>query len=147
MKIEFIDLIYILLPSIIGFGTNILCKTSKESGINVKFRPPDTAFGIIWPILFLLFGVSWAISMRNCTNKTLCLSVYVLTILSLALWIFVYSCKKSKTFSCWVLIFTLAFAIMCLTQGSEVSKILAAPLISWTIFAMIMNTTEVQELN
>jgi len=145
MTITIIDIIYILLPSIIGYSTSFLCKMDKKAGDVVKFRPPPIVFGIVWPILFLLLGISFAIAMRNCNNKELCLFSYILVILSLALWIYMYSCKKSSKGSSWVLILALAFGLICFTQGNEISKILITPLIAWAIFAMIMNTTEVQE--
>ena len=146
MKIGFEDILYILLPSIIGYGTTMFCKTGKDSGSVVKFRPPAYVFGIVWPILFILFGISWAIAMRNCTNKVLCLISYSLAVLSLAAWIFTYSCCNSKKGGSWILILTIAFTLMCFAQGNDVSRVLLAPLIGWAIFAMMMNVVEVQEI-
>ncbi len=146
MKIGFEDILYILLPSVIGYGSTMFCKTGKDSGNVVKFRPPAYVFGIVWPILFILFGISWAIAMRNCTNKVLCLISYSLAVLSLAVWIFTYSCFNSKKGGAWILILTVAFSLMCFAQGNDVSRVLLAPLIGWAIFAMMMNVVEVQEL-
>jgi translocator protein len=144
MNVSVNDIIYLLLPSIIGYSTTALCKMDKKSGDIVKFRPPPIAFGIIWPILFVLFGLSWAIAMRESKNKTLCLITYILAVSTLSLWIYVYSCKNSKKSASWVLILTMATALMCFAQGNEISRVLICPLIAWAIFATIMNTTEVQ---
>ena len=144
MKVGYEDILYILLPSIIGYGASIFCKTGKDSGSSVKFRPPAYVFGIVWPILFILFGVSWAIAMRNCTNNVLCLISYSLAVLSLATWIFTYSCCNSKKGASWILILTVAFSLMCFSQGNDISRVLLAPLIGWAIFAMMMNVVEVQ---
>ena len=144
MNIKLQDIIYFLLPAIICYTVTVFCKIGKTAGSNVKFRPPPQVFGIIWPILFVLFGLSWAIAMRNCNNKILCFSTYMLVTISLALWIYIYGCKKSSKGAAWVLILSIAASLMCFAQGNNISKILLAPLIAWCVFAQLMNTTEVQ---
>ena len=49
-------LISIFINSISMFRTN------KDSGKIVKFRPPGFVFGIVWFILYLLFGFSWILN-------------------------------------------------------------------------------------
>lgn len=144
MKIE--DIIYIILPSIICYSVTAFCKIGKDAGNKVKFRPPAEIFGIIWPILFILFGVSWAVAMNNSNNKILCFNLYMLLTISLALWIYIYGCKKSTKVASWILILSITLGLMSFTQGNEISKILIAPLIGWCIFAQLMNTTEVEKL-
>jgi benzodiazapine receptor len=139
-----IDIIYFLLPAIICYATTAFCKIGKNAGVDVKFRPPPQIFGIVWPILFILFGLSWAVAMRNCQNKIVCFATYMLTTISLALWIYIYGCKKSNKGGAWVLILCLTLTLMCFAQGNYVSKVLVAPLIAWCIFAQLMNTAEVQ---
>ena len=139
-----LDLLYILLPSIIGYSTSFFCKMDKNAGDIVKFRPPSFVFGIVWPILFILIGISWYVAMHNCINTKLCFLSYILFILSLGLWIFIYSCKKSIKDSAFVLILSLAFGFMAFGQGNDVSRVLIGPLIAWLIFAMMMNVAEVQ---
>jgi tryptophan-rich sensory protein len=142
--ITMIDFIYFILPAIICYSITAFCKIGEKSGSAVKFRPPPQVFGIVWPCLFLLFGLSWAIAMRNCKNKILCLITYILTTISLALWIYIYGCQKSKKGASWVIILIITFALMCFAQGNDISKVLLAPLIAWCSFAQIMNTTEAQ---
>ena len=144
MNIKLQDIVYFLIPAIICYTVTAFCKIGKTAGGNVKFRPPPMVFGIIWPILFILFGLSWAIAMRNCENKILCFSTYMLVTISLALWIYIYGCKKSSKGAAWVLILSIAISLMCFAQGNNISKILLAPLIAWCVFAQLMNTTEVQ---
>ena len=144
MNINIKDTVYFLLPTIICYSVTAFCKISKESGNNVKFRPPSQVFSIIWPILFVLFGLSWVIAMRNCENQVLCFSVYMLTTISLALWIYIYGCKKSNKSASWILILSISSGLMCFSQGNHISKVLIAPLIAWCIFAQLMNITEVQ---
>ena len=53
-------LIVIFLPLINGFVIgNKVCNVGESSGETVKFRPPASAFGIAWAILYLCIGLSW----------------------------------------------------------------------------------------
>jgi len=146
MTITLIDIVLVLLPSIIGYGSQFLCNIGKNSGEKVLFRPPSWVFRVIWPILFLLFGISWAIAARNCDNKYLCIITYCMTALLLGLWIIVYSnkCGNSKKGASWVLLLVIVTELASFSQGNSVSKLLISPLIAWSLFALIMNTTEVQ---
>lgn len=144
MDINLKDVIYFVIPSIICYTVTAFCKIGKNAGRDVKFRPPPQAFGIIWPILFILFGLSWAIAMRNCQNQILCFTTYMLATISLALWIYIYGCKKSIKGGAWVLVLSISLILMCFAQGNYVSKVLLTPLIAWCLFAQLMNTTEVQ---
>jgi tryptophan-rich sensory protein len=147
MNITYIDVLLVVLPAIVGYSSQMICNLGKNAGSNVKFRPPPWVFGVVWPILFLLFGLSWAIAFRNCNNKILCMSMYLLTTLLLGVWIIVYGCGKSKKGASWILILAIASGLSCFTQGNEVSKIMITPLLAWILFALIMNTTEVQNEN
>ena len=138
------DATYFLLPMVVCYLMSALCPVGKDAGDKVKFRPPSSVFGIVWGILFVLFGLSWVVAMRNSRNKILCFVLYILTTLSLALWIYIYGCRKSKKTASWILILSVALSLMCFTQGNDISRILIAPLIAWALFAQIMNTTEVQ---
>ena len=145
MQIQAIDIIYFLLPSLIGYGTGMFCVIGKNAGNKVKFRPPPYVFGLVWPILFMLFGLSWVIASKNSNNTTICVMTYATAALFLGLWTYVYGCLKMKKEACWVILLSLATLLAAFSQGSEASKILISPLIAWIIFALFMNTTEVQE--
>ena len=111
MNITYTDVLLVLLPAIVGYGSQMICKLGNNAGSNVKFRPPPWVFGVVWPILFLLFGLSWAIAFRNCNNKALCMSMYTLTTLLRGVWIIVYGCGKSKKGASWILILAIASSL------------------------------------
>ena len=138
------DVILVLLPGVVGYGSQFLCGIGENAGDSVLFRPPAWVFGMVWPILFLLFGISWAVAARACGNQVLCMGSYALLTLSLGAWILVYGCGKSKAGASWILPVSLAAGFACFAQGDEVSKVLLAPLLAWLLFALLMNTTEVQ---
>jgi len=141
------DILYISLPAIIGYSTSGICKIGKNAGKSVLFRPPAAVFGIVWAILFILLGISWSIAIKNSQNKTLCNSLYLLLSISLGLWTYVYGCKGMKKEASWVILLSIMLSLMCYSQGNEKSRILISPLIAWILFAVIMNTTEVQTAN
>jgi translocator protein len=145
MSITYQDILLTIMPAIVGYGSQLVCGLGKNSGSNVKFRPPPFVFGIVWPILFILLGISWAIAYRNCLNKVMCMSTYGLLTILLGLWILVYGCAKSKKGASWVLILIVASGLASFAQGNEVSKVMITPLLAWILFALIMNTTEVQQ--
>ena len=80
-------------PMIAGFVVSKPCKMER-SGVNVKFRPPPFIFGIVWPILYILLGLSW-INSNPDKNMNLEVMFFVLSSL-LAYWIVVYACQKIK---------------------------------------------------
>lgn len=144
MNITVRDVILVLLPGIIGYGSQLICGVGKNAGESVLFRPPAWAFRVIWPILFLLFGFSWAVAIREGSHIKLTYFTYLLTTILLGVWILVYGCAKNKRASSWVLLLAVAGGLACLGQGNGVSRAMIAPLIAWAIFALLMNTTEVQ---
>jgi tryptophan-rich sensory protein len=129
--------IYILAPLIVCFALQYITPLSKAGSV-VKFRPPAFTFGIIWTILFLMFGYAWSLNIKNS-------EWFSLTMLLLALWIVIYG--KSSKWASWILVLLMASILACMSVGNEKTKLLLSPLLAWTIFATIMNTTEVQYIH
>ena len=88
MNLNLLDVVYIILPGLVCYGIQAICSVGKDAGKNVKFRPPAWFFGVIWPILFLLLGISLMLSMRRNTYKYLTLFIYSQLVLCLSLWLF-----------------------------------------------------------
>lgn len=145
MKIHLTDLVYLLSPALVGYGMQSLCKLDKNAGKTVKFRPPSYVFGIAWPILFLLLGIAFMMSMRRKnTNKNITLVLYSMLILSLGLWIYSYGCKDNKINSLWILMISFTLALSCFTISEQETRLMLCPLIGWLLFAILMNKTEIQ---
>jgi translocator protein len=137
-----VEYVYLFTPLITGYLSTILCKMDKNSGVNVKFRPPSWVFSIVWPILYILLGISWLQSTR--VNKKY-IWLYLSLVLSLVFWIFTYSCKKDKKLSVYILLISIVVCLMCFSVGNEISKLCISPLLGWLIFALLMNTQEIQQ--
>lgn len=147
MNFEIIEFIYLILPALLGYGTQFFCPIKKDAGENVKFKPPAVIFRIVWIILFLMLGISFMLSMKINKNKFLTLSLYICLILSLVVWLYLYGCKNNKKLASWILILSIGVSLSCFAISENKIKILLSPLIAWSIFALLMNTTEVQNTN
>lgn len=150
-----IEIVYFLSPLVVGYGTAALCPVGENSGISVQFRPPSVVFGIVWALLFPLFGLSWVAASRKSVKRNrkqqkfqsvMVPVTYGGAILSLGLWEYIYSsqCGNNKKAGTWVILLAILFVLMAIQLGTPISRVLACPLLAWLIFALLMNTTEVQ---
>ena len=135
------DLLRLFYPMVAGFGVSKFCKMEK-SGINIKFRPPPFVFGIVWPILYILLGLSW-INSNPDRDKNIEILFFILSSL-LAYWIVVYACQKDKKNAVFVMLAILLCIALLLVQIPKKSQIYLTPLGVWIFFAMLLSTTEVQ---
>lgn len=140
--ISLLDVTLVLLPSIVCYATQIVFGFPKKAGDVVKYRPPAGAFGVVWQLLFLALGLSFAISLRASSAWEVSVACYTSLILSLAIWIALY--RYSRLYACWLLVVILMLLLMCFTTGNQASRLLLCPLISWIVFAIHLSTTELQ---
>jgi len=124
-----------------GFVVSKFCKMEK-SGITVKFRPPGYVFGIVWPILYILLGLSW-INSNPSSNKIIELLYFVLSSL-LAYWIVVYACQKNKRNAVFIMLAIILNIGILMVQIPKKSKLYLVPLGIWLLFALLISTTEIQ---
>lgn len=137
----------IILPLLVGFASTLVCPMSKDSGSIVKIRPDPRVFSVAWSILYLLVGMSWYTSRnKSVQNKRLIDAFYLLLNIVLFSWVYVYSCKKNKKFSVYVIIAALTASLWCYTVGSMVGKLLIVPLIGWLVLATFLNVLEVEKI-
>jgi tryptophan-rich sensory protein len=142
MKLS-IDLIYIILPFLLGMTTSFFCRPNANNTMNStgKVKIPSNIFIIIWPILYLLIGISWYLSNKklnnsnNTVNSTSNLLFWILNIF-LCLWLIVYGCMNNKNLAFLILILCLMMSILCYTYVKKQIKFLLVPLIVWLIVAL-----------
>ena len=135
------DLMRLVYPMVAGFGVSLFCKMGK-SGTNVKFRPPAYIFGIVWPILYLLLGLSWVHS--NPQQNQLVDGLFFTLSSLLAFWIVVYACRKDKKNAVFVMVAILLAIALLMVLIPQKSKLMLTPLGIWILFALLLSTTEVQ---
>ena len=137
-----IDLFRLLYAMALGYLISMNCKMDRNDGESVKFRPPPEVFGIVWPILYILLGISWIIASRN-KNKYNDILYFLLSSL-LALWIVIYSCYNDKKNAIFILLLILLSISFLMVISPTKSKKLLSPLAIWIFYATLLNTTEVQ---
>tara|TARA_B100001093_G_scaffold520056_1_gene612332 strand:+ start:2165 stop:2575 length:411 start_codon:yes stop_codon:yes gene_type:complete len=131
------DLLIILAPLLISFSVSSVCSPSKNAGMSVKFRPPAFVFGIVWPILYLLLGVAWVKSKQY--------SLYYITLICLLnLWLVVYSCYNNKKAGIYIILLSILSLLYILILVNRKIKFYLLPLFIWLLFALLLNTFEVQ---
>ena len=145
MKIT--DVVIFLIPLITGYIISAICPMKKgEAGSSVPARPPGWVFGVVWPILYILTGLSW-VQLRKQKDETTVDILFSLLIVALNSWIVVYSCAKQKKNALYVLI--ISVAIVLATWGYSVGTtemFYLTPLVSWLLFATMLNFTEVNNI-
>ena len=135
------DLMRLVYPMVAGFGVSLFCKMGG-SGTNVKFRPPSYIFGIVWPILYLLLGLSWVHS--NPQQNQLVDGLFFTLSSLLAFWIVVYACRKDKKNAVFVMVAILLAIALLMVLIPQKSKLMLTPLGIWILFALFLSTADVQ---
>ena len=140
----------IFIPSILGYVSAAFCGVNKDSGKIVKFRPPPIVFSIVWPILYLLLGISWFLAREKVKSQELIFVdiMYLSLNIILCLWLFVYSCLGDKKNAIYVIVLSMVFTMFCYTVCEDVlGKIAIVPLLGWLFLATLINIFEVEEIN
>lgn len=135
----------IFIPSIMGYASALLLAVNKDSGKIVKFRPPPVVFSIVWPVLYLLLGISWFLAREN-SNVNLVDFMYLALNIILCLWLYVYSYLADKKNAIYVIVLSMVFTMLCYTVCEDVlGKLAIVPLLGWLFLATLINIFEVEE--
>lgn len=136
-KLTYQDFFLLFAPLISGYTMSAYCGPSKTAGASVKFRPPAWVFGIVWPILYILIGLTW-IKSKHLSFR------FVILLILLNLWLLVYVCQKNKVGGVYIIFLSLLAALYIFTDLDKSTKYLFIPLLIWLLFAGFLNTFEVQ---
>lgn len=135
----------IFIPMICVYVVGYYFPIKDYDNKKIKFKPPSYVFGIVWPILLTLIGISWYMRPQ--------LSLYygILTFL-LSIWMVLYTYSKKIAFA--NIIATIVFALYLISiknknknkNNSKKNKfnifksinnasLLLLPLVLWLLFA------------
>ena len=139
------NILRLLFAMILGFGINMIprCKMTPKAGQTVKFRPPSYIFGIIWPILYILFGLSWIFAKQKMKTRQVDI-LFALQAVLLTSWIVVYSCLSNKKGGIYVLLLNILVLMIIIMLVPLKSQLMLVPLLVWILFALLLNIFEVQ---
>lgn len=127
----------VALPSILGYTTSMFCGPTKDTGKTVRFRPPGWVFGIVWPILYIMLGVTWS---RHMEHTPLFITLQLL----LNGWLIMYGCAKNKVYSLYILYLSIVNVLHIIVSIDSSNRYLLVPLFVWLNFAALISSHEVQ---
>ena len=134
----------ILVPLIIGgFVGLIISGFMDYSSLEKPFlSPPGIVFPIVWTILYILMGISYAILKTNNLSDENTDSIYYLQLFFNALWPIIFFVLKWRLFAfIWIIILLILVALMIkiFYERNKLAGLLQIPYLVWLIFASYLN--------
>ena len=134
----------ILIPVIVGgiIGPIINPFINYGSLNKPPLAPPGILFSIIWPILYVLMGISYGILKSKKLVDSKISIVYYVQLGINALWSIFFFLLKWKLFSfIWILVLDVIviYMIVLFYQKNKVAGILQVPYLLWILFASYLN--------
>ena len=129
--------LYVVVPAVVigtcGYLTNRFCDRLACDGFPC---PPSWVFGTVWPVLYLLIGISWYRAVPRHAPL-----YWVLTLL-LGAWLGLYQCLRATKVAAADLVLSVMVAVYLvfrLLQHERASAFLLMPLVAWLSFATYLN--------
>ena len=134
----------ILIPVIVGGIIGLIINPFINYGSLNKppLAPPGILFSIIWPILYVLMGISYGILKSKKLVDSKISIVYYVQLGINALWSIFFFLLKWKLFSfIWILVsdVIVIYMIVLFYQKNKVAGILQVPYLLWILFASYLN--------
>lgn len=136
-------------PMIAGFAAARACPMKPDSGSDVPFRPPAVVFRIVWPVLYVMMGLAWALALRNAGRrrpglKALICTAHLLLTAVLCSWLYFYACEDKRDRALLVLLAAQAAGLVATIVGPGAApRLLLLPLQLWLLFATLLNFYQV----
>ncbi len=130
----------IFIPAILGLIVGLITNNIIDYDLLIKpdFYPPTYIFSIVWPILYLLMGISGFIISK--TDNETAKKLFRLQLLLNLMWPFIFSVNYLLSFV--LIILLIVVVIQMLIEFYKESKLafyLQIPYLLWLIFAAILN--------
>ena len=140
-------IIFILIPLGVGLLAYLLTRNGinnyTENLIKPPFAPPGIIFGIVWPILYFLMGLSsyYIYESMSC-HKSNCMLLYILNlVLNFSLTI-IFCILEARLFAfLFIILLDIVVVLMtiCFYGIDKKSGYMNIPYIIWLLFATILN--------
>ena len=134
----------ILIPVIIGGIIGLIISSSIDYNFLERpfLSPPSIVFPIVWTILYILMGISYAILESNqLTDKKTNLLYYTQLGFN-ALWSIFFFLLKWRLFAfIWIIILAILIIFMILNfyRKNKIAGLLQVPYLLWVLFASYLN--------
>ena len=134
----------ILIPVLVGGIVGFLISGSIDYNSLEKpfLSPPSITFPIVWTILYILMGISYAILESNSLVNSKINSIYYLQLFFNALWPIAFFLLKWRLFAfIWIIILVVLIIIMIARfyEKHKTAAWLQLPYLLWTLFATYLN--------
>lgn len=134
----------ILIPVIIGGIIGLIISKSIDYNNLIKpiLSPPSILFPIVWTILYILMGISYAILESNSQVDSKINFIYYFQLFVNALWSIFFFSLKWRLFSfIWILLLDVLVIIMIIKfyNKNKTSGLLQIPYLLWILFASYLN--------
>jgi translocator protein len=135
----------IAIPLLLSWITQRLFVTNPEYPPRVAFQPPGYVFGIVWFVLYLLFGLYLhllvsAEKKHNNNNNNVLLALWILNLVLNLLWsplVFVHKRYVHGLYASMAILATL-IAMVLLSETTQL-QVLLVPYLTWMILATLLN--------
>ena len=134
----------ILIPVIIGGIVGLIISNSIDYNSLQKpiLAPPGFLFPIIWTILYILMGISYAILRSKSLNTAQTKLIYYIQLFVNAMWSIFFFTLKWRLFSfIWIIFLDILVIIMIYNfyKKDKVSGLIQIPYLIWVLFATYLN--------
>lgn len=134
----------ILIPVLVGGIVGFLISVSIDYNSLEKpfLSPPSITFPIVWTILYILMGISYAILESNSLVNSKINSIYYLQLFFNALWPIAFFLLKWRLFAfIWIIILAVLIIIMIARfyEKQKTAAWLQVPYLLWALFATYLN--------
>lgn len=138
--------ISLLIPSLVGLISGLL----SMSGIKAfdllnkpPLTPPGFIFAIVWPILYILMGISsYLVYEENAYQSSCCLKIYAINLFVNFLWSPLFFGLGLRLFSLiWIILLDIVviYMILCFYKVNKKAAYYQIPYLVWIIFATYLN--------
>lgn len=138
--------ISILIPLIVGFLSSLFVGDNIGLFENVQkpsFSPPAFLFGIVWPILYILLGISsYLVSGTPECQENFCLRVYAINLFLNFFWSIIFFNFQAYLLAfIWILLLIASTVWLIITfyRSNKLAGILNIPYLLWLLFAAVLN--------
>ena len=147
MKVNLKKLIAcLLIPIAVGVVSALLSSNSSEvySSINKPpFAPPPATFSIVWPILYILMGVSLYLVVEHSTSDNQkAKKFFIVQLILNALWPLIFFGLENFLLAFFWIIALDIIVILMIVEFYKINKLsayLQLPYLLWILFATLLN--------
>ena len=143
-------IISIVVPLAIGFTSSFFTVTGPGSwyaSINKPlWNPPDSVFGPVWTILYVMMGIAFFLVWKSGNNRyrSIAIGLFICQLIVNFFWSYIFFDQHQPGWAfieicaLWALIILTIFAFARIHNGAAW---LLVPYVSWVTFAAILNYT------